>query len=58
MDYSVSKVVTAPVFPSIEEKDLVVDQDLLQLGEIFGDLTNEFIDSDPKVAYILSKGLQ
>ncbi|MBR5703199.1 MAG: hypothetical protein IKX45_03000 [Bacteroidales bacterium] len=46
---------TAPIFPHIEEKDLIVDQDLLLLGETFGELSREFSESNPKLAYILSK---
>jgi len=46
---------TASIFPHIEEIDLIVDQDLLLLGETFGDLSREFTESDQKLAYLLSK---
>lgn len=46
---------TAPIFPHIEEQDLIIDQDLLSLGETFGNLSPEFTESDPKLAYLLSK---
>jgi predicted DNA-binding protein len=46
---------TAPVFPHVEEKDLQVDEDLLQLGKVIGDIPEEMLENDPKLAYILSK---
>lgn len=46
---------TASIFPHIEEKDLIIDQDLLLMGETFGDLSREFTESNPKLAYLLSK---
>ena len=46
---------TAPVFPHVEEKDLQVDEDLLQLGKVIGDSPEEMLENDPKLAYILSK---
>ncbi len=46
---------TAPVFPHVEEKDLQIDEDLLRLGEVIGDVPEELLNNDPKLAYILSK---
>jgi predicted DNA-binding protein len=46
---------TAPVFPHVEDKDLQIDEDLLRLGEVIGDVPEELLNNDPKLAYILSK---
>lgn len=42
-------------FPTIEEKELEIDEDLLQLGGVIGDIPNELLERDPKIAYILSR---
>ena len=46
---------TSPAFPRITEKDLIIDQDLQNLGGIIGDVPQELLEKDPKLAYILSK---
>lgn len=46
---------TAPVFPPLKVSDLEVDEDLQKLGGVIGDIPEELIASDPKLAYILSK---
>lgn len=46
---------TAPVFPHVEKKDLQLDEDLLRLGGVIGDIPEELLKKDPKLAYILSK---
>ena len=46
---------TAPVFPRLTESDLQLDEDILKLGDIFGEIPVELVERDPKLAYILSK---
>ena len=46
---------TAPVYPHLTEADLQIDDELLKLGDIIGDVPQELIERDKKLAYILSK---
>lgn len=46
---------TRPSFPKIKLKDFKIDDDLLSLGKVIGDVPAELIEGDDRLKYILSK---
>lgn len=44
-----------PVFPKIRKEDLGSDDDLSALGKTIAPIPQSVIDSDPRLAYLLSK---
>ena len=46
---------TAPVFPRLKKEDYPIDEDLLQLGRVLAEPSEEELENDPRLAYILEK---
>ena len=46
---------TAPVIPKLNRADYPLDDDILRLGELLQEPSQEELENDPKLAYILSK---
>ena len=46
---------TTPVFPRLKKEDYPIDEDLLQLGRVLAEPSEEQLENDPRLAYILEK---
>ena len=44
-----------PPLPRLKMEDFPIEEDFLQIGNAFGEITEEDLINDPKLAYLLSK---